>query len=187
MPSRKKELNEQEQKQKKIAYIFALSFALLILIDFIVISIIYSWADWVALLIFALLFIVPAYIANAGMVLVGGGKPIDWGKMFFDGRPILGPGKTWNGLIKGPLYIGIPISVAIFLAAAVTLSLMTPFSPTIRIFNGSRYVSPPGLGFMSSFSRTSLGDIHPPFTAILYDSLRDLISPLKMFSMMNFT
>jgi len=115
MPNKKKELNEQEQKQKKIAYIFALAFAFLILIDFIVVSMIYSWTDWIAVLLFSLLFIVPAYLANAGMVIVGGGKPIDGGKTFIDGKPIFGPGKTWNGLIKGPLFIGIPISIAIFL------------------------------------------------------------------------
>lgn len=135
MPSKRKELNEQEQKQKKIAFIFALSFALLIFIDFIIISVLYSWADWIALLIFSLLFIVPAYIANAGMLLVGGGKPIDGGKMFFDGKPILGPGKTWNGLIKGPLYIGIPISAAIFLLLMALWEFIEPI-PLESIQNG---------------------------------------------------
>ncbi len=48
------------------------------------------------------------------MVFTGGGKPIDGGRNFRDGRRILGDHKTWNGL-KGPLYIGIPISLLIFL------------------------------------------------------------------------
>lgn len=49
------------------------------------------------------------------MLIVGGGKPIDGGKMCWDGRRILGDHKTWNGLIKGPLYIGIPLSIALYL------------------------------------------------------------------------
>lgn len=74
----------------------------------------FNWADWIALLIFSLLIIVPAYISNASMVITGGGKPIDGGRNLRDGRRILGDHKTWNGL-KGPLYIGIPISFCIFL------------------------------------------------------------------------
>lgn len=49
------------------------------------------------------------------MVIVGGGKPIDGGKFWKDGRRILGDHKTWRGLIRGPLYIGIPISFGIFI------------------------------------------------------------------------
>ena len=61
----------------------------------------FSWADWVSLLIFSLLLIVPAYLSNASMVITGGGRPIDGGKLFRDGRRILGDHKTINGL-KGP-------------------------------------------------------------------------------------
>ena len=48
------------------------------------------------------------------MVITGGGRPIDGGKLFRDGRRILGDHKTVKGL-KGPLYIGIPLSFIIFL------------------------------------------------------------------------
>lgn len=48
------------------------------------------------------------------MVITGGGRPIDGGKLFRDGRRILGDHKTLNGL-KGPLYAGIPISFMLFL------------------------------------------------------------------------
>jgi CDP-2,3-bis-(O-geranylgeranyl)-sn-glycerol synthase len=107
-------LEEREKRNKKIAIILALIFAFLIFIDFLVISAIFTWADWVGLLIFSLLLIVPAYISNASMVITGGGRPIDGGKLFRDGRRILGDHKTLKGL-KGPLYIGIPISFIIFL------------------------------------------------------------------------
>ncbi|UCD00437.1 MAG: CDP-2,3-bis-(O-geranylgeranyl)-sn-glycerol synthase [Promethearchaeota archaeon] len=106
--------NPTQKNHKKIAVILAIIFASLILTNFLLISFIFNWADWVALLIFSLLFIVPAYISNASMVITGGGKPIDGGRYFRDGRRILGDHKTWNGL-KGPLYIGIPISFCIFL------------------------------------------------------------------------
>ncbi|MHA2283837.1 MAG: CDP-archaeol synthase [Promethearchaeota archaeon] len=107
-------LKEREKRNKKIAIILALFFACLILLNFLVISFIFTWADWVGLLIFSLLLIAPAYISNASMVITGGGRPIDGGKLFRDGRRILGDHKTVKGL-KGPLYIGIPISFIIFL------------------------------------------------------------------------
>jgi CDP-2,3-bis-(O-geranylgeranyl)-sn-glycerol synthase len=53
------------------------------------------------IIIQALWIILPAYIANASAVLVGGGKPIDFGKKWKDGKRILGDGKTWRGLISG--------------------------------------------------------------------------------------
>jgi len=109
--------NQEDKRQRntRIAKYLTLFFTCLLFLNFIIISLLYSWADWIALLIFSLLFIVPAYLSNAGMVIVGKGKPVDGGKNWGDGRRILGDHKTWNGLIKGPLYIGIPISLGVFL------------------------------------------------------------------------
>jgi CDP-2,3-bis-(O-geranylgeranyl)-sn-glycerol synthase len=53
------------------------------------------------IIIQALWLVLPAYIANASALLVGGGAPIDFGKNWRDGRRILGDGKTWRGLITG--------------------------------------------------------------------------------------
>ena len=53
------------------------------------------------IIIQALWLVLPAYIANASALLVGGGAPIDFGKNWKDGRRILGDGKTWRGLITG--------------------------------------------------------------------------------------
>jgi CDP-diglyceride synthetase len=53
------------------------------------------------IIIQALWLVLPAYIANASALLVGGGKPIDFGKNWKDGKRILGDGKTWSGLITG--------------------------------------------------------------------------------------
>ena len=61
--------------------------------------------------------ILPAYIANASAVLVGGGTPIDFGKNWKDGKRILGDGKTWRGLLIGTLVGmigGFGLSVAAF-------------------------------------------------------------------------
>ncbi len=110
----KRELTQVEKKQTKIALRLAIFFACLLLIDFLLISIIFFWQDWIIVLIFSILFILPGYISNAGMVLVGGGKPIDGGRTLKDGKRIFGDNKTWSGLIKGPLFIGIPISIGLF-------------------------------------------------------------------------
>uniref|UniRef100_A0A7C3VBQ5 CDP-archaeol synthase n=1 Tax=Archaeoglobus fulgidus TaxID=2234 RepID=A0A7C3VBQ5_ARCFL len=45
--------------------------------------------------------LLPCYTPNNFAVLVGGGKPIDFGKTFFDGKRILGDGKTWRGFTGG--------------------------------------------------------------------------------------
>ncbi|VVB57612.1 CDP-archaeol synthase [uncultured archaeon] len=48
-----------------------------------------------------LLFILPAYVANAAPVVLGGLFPIDGGRRAWDGRPYLGSSKTWLGLAGG--------------------------------------------------------------------------------------
>lgn len=53
------------------------------------------------IIIKSLWLMLPAYIANPTAVLFGGGKPIDFGKNFLDGRRILGDGKTFRGLFGG--------------------------------------------------------------------------------------
>ena len=60
--------------------------------------------------------IVPAYIANGTAVLLGGGKPIDFGKKWKDGNRILGDGKTWRGLLAGT-FIGMTAGFGLSVAA----------------------------------------------------------------------
>jgi CDP-2,3-bis-(O-geranylgeranyl)-sn-glycerol synthase len=64
----------------------------------------------------ALWLILPAYIANASAVLVGGGKPIDSGKNWKDGKRMLGDGKTWRGLFSGA-FVGITAGFGLVVAA----------------------------------------------------------------------
>lgn len=57
------------------------------------------WRDFV----FAWWILFPAYAANMFPPLAKGKIPIDFGKKFFDGRRILGKGKTFEGLGLGLL------------------------------------------------------------------------------------
>ena len=53
------------------------------------------------LILLAIWWILPAWIANGVPVLVGGGKPLDFGKKCSDGRRVLGDGKTIRGIAAG--------------------------------------------------------------------------------------
>lgn len=54
-------------------------------------------------IIYAFYYIFPAYIANAMPVIFGGGRRIDTGKLFWDGKPIFGSNKTIRGFFAGLL------------------------------------------------------------------------------------
>lgn len=47
--------------------------------------------------------LLPAYTPNNFAVVLGGMKPMDFGKNFFDGKRILGDGKTFSGFFGGVL------------------------------------------------------------------------------------
>ncbi len=73
----------------------------------------------------------PAWIANAVPVILGGGLPIDMGRNFIDGKRVLGDGKTIKGFASGVLFgtvIGaIQSFIAPFLIAEVShYVLVTP-------------------------------------------------------------
>ncbi len=60
-------------------------------------------ADPVIQAIQGLFFFIPAFAANSAAVVTGGRWKMDSGKNFFDGRRILGDGKTWSGYLGGSL------------------------------------------------------------------------------------
>jgi CDP-2,3-bis-(O-geranylgeranyl)-sn-glycerol synthase len=68
------------------------------------------------IIIQSLWFILPAYVANASALLVGGGLPLDFGKYWKDNRRILGDGKTWRGLFSGA-FIGMTVGFGLSAAA----------------------------------------------------------------------
>jgi len=55
----------------------------------------------VLIVVQALFAMLPAYVAGPIAVLTGGGRPMDGGRVWRDGRRILGDGKTWRGLLGG--------------------------------------------------------------------------------------
>jgi len=66
--------------------------------------------DVVWLIVEAFKFIFPAYCANAVPVLAGGDLPIDFGRVFLDGKPIFGKNKTFRGFFFG-LAVGIGVGL----------------------------------------------------------------------------
>ena len=103
----------------------------------------------IELIIEALKFIFPAYCANAIPVITGGGYPIDFGKKFFDGKPILGKNKTFQGFFSG-LIIGTTVGLvesAFFgyhLFFGLLLSLGALFGDLIGAFVKRRLGLAPG-------------------------------------------
>jgi CDP-2,3-bis-(O-geranylgeranyl)-sn-glycerol synthase len=80
-------------------------------------------------LIFFLLafwYILPAYVANGFAVFskfVRNRHPIDGGRVFRDGRPVLGNGKSWEGFIIG-VVSGVCIGCAQYLTAPILLAII---------------------------------------------------------------
>lgn len=74
-------------------------------------------------LLLILLFILPAYVANATPVIFGGGLPVDFGRKFPDGERWLGDGKTWRGLLAGLCFGSITGIVEHLLCSFSTLPL----------------------------------------------------------------
>jgi len=58
---------------------------------------------WIASLLSAIWIMLPAYVPNSAAVVLGGGTPIDGGRVHEDGRRLLGDGKTYRGLVLGIL------------------------------------------------------------------------------------
>jgi CDP-2,3-bis-(O-geranylgeranyl)-sn-glycerol synthase len=55
---------------------------------------------WLSVVATALWAMLPAYVPNNAAVLAGGGRPIDGGRTW-NGRRVLGDGKTWRGTLAG--------------------------------------------------------------------------------------
>lgn len=51
--------------------------------------------------------ILPAYASNMLATVVGGGAPVDGGRVWTDGRRVLGDGKTWRAVALAPLLAGL--------------------------------------------------------------------------------
>ncbi|MEW5955286.1 MAG: CDP-2,3-bis-(O-geranylgeranyl)-sn-glycerol synthase [Candidatus Micrarchaeota archaeon] len=80
------------------------------------------------------LFILPAYIANAAPVVFSGGPKLDLKRVFFDGKRLLGDGKTLFGFLGG---LGSGVLAAVVLAFLLP-SLFVVAAPSFetKVFAG---------------------------------------------------
>ena len=89
----------------------------------------------------SLWLMLPAYIANPTAAVFGGGSPMDFGKKFYDGKRILGDGKTIRGLVAGTAcgFIAgcIQITVAPHLIASEALSDWAVFHSILGAYSPS--------------------------------------------------
>ncbi len=89
----------------------------------------------------AVWFVLPAYVANMTPVVTGGGRPLNGGKKFVDGRPLFGPGKTVRGFLTG-----VSAGVLVGVIQALADPLVRPvfpifFSGRLEIILGSLLIS----------------------------------------------
>lgn len=120
-------LSEKEEVWKRTAFKMCIIFLALFVGQLLFYTFVFNINDWVYVLLLQIVLIMPGYLANAGMLIVGGGKPMDGGKICKDGRRLFGPGKTWRGFILGPLLIGIPIALAIHGILFATWGSIAPY------------------------------------------------------------
>jgi len=105
--------------------------------------------DITLLIIQALIFIFPAYCANATPVIAGGGTKIDFGKNFIDGKRLFGNSKTFRGFLFGWL-IGLCVGLVVcyFFEFPFLFAILTPFGALLgdltATFIKRRINIPPG-------------------------------------------
>lgn len=139
--------------------------------------------DIIALLV----FLIPAYVANAVPVILGGGTRLDLGKTFIDGKPLLGKGKTIRGFVAGVIggtvvawiianYYQVPffLNMETQIIAGFVLSLGTMIGDTIGSFLKRRMNIEQGKPFLPDtiiFLIIALVLVYPFVTGSLYDPL----------------
>jgi CDP-2,3-bis-(O-geranylgeranyl)-sn-glycerol synthase len=79
----------------------------------------------------ALWAMLPAYVPNNAAVLAGGGRPIDGG-WTWNGRRLLGDGKTWRGTAVGTL-AGAALALALNAVSPATSTLLGVELPTFPL------------------------------------------------------
>ncbi len=97
--------------------------------------------DIATIIIEALKFIFPAYCANGAAVLGGGGKPMDLGKKFLDGKPIFGRNKTFRGFFFGwaiGILVGLVEGMVFgFASFSILFSILTPLGALLGDLTGA--------------------------------------------------
>jgi CDP-2,3-bis-(O-geranylgeranyl)-sn-glycerol synthase len=89
----------------------------------------------------------PAYIANATPVLLGGGPPLDGGRTWVDNQPLLGDHKTIRGTLSG-IAVGITVGILqMQLLRGVLLSVGAIGGDIVISFIKRRFKLKPGAMF----------------------------------------
>ena len=78
------------------------------------------WNLIYSIIIYPIIYILPAYVANGAPVIFGGGMPLDMNRKFL-GKPIFGKHKTLRGLITG---IASGFIIAFLLSFALSYMLL---------------------------------------------------------------
>jgi len=89
-----------------------------------------------SLLFVAIWLMLPAYMANNFATLLGGGRPIDGGRAFYDGRRVLGDNKTYRGFICGSLG-----GIAVGVLQAFSVPYLPPY--LIDVLQAGHFTPPP--------------------------------------------
>lgn len=127
-------------------------------------------------MIMLICLVIPAYVANALPVALGGGQPIDNRKMFIDGKRLFGNSKTVRGFISG-------VVGGLFTSGLLGLLM---FNTRVNIFDSAIFYSIGGvlmgLGTMvgdliGSFLKRRLG-LKESTKALLLDEIPFLIVAL---------
>jgi CDP-2,3-bis-(O-geranylgeranyl)-sn-glycerol synthase len=97
-----------------------------------------GYMDIATLIVEALIFIFPAYCANAVPVIAGGGSPMDFGKNFFDGKRIFGKNKTFRGFFFG-LAVGVAVGLVewVLFDYPFLFSLLSPLGALLGDLTGA--------------------------------------------------
>jgi CDP-2,3-bis-(O-geranylgeranyl)-sn-glycerol synthase len=129
--------------------------------------------DFILFVARASLMAIPLYLCNSMALVFGGGKPIDFGKNFVDGKRLLGDGKTIRGTIAG---------IAIGSAAALALSAIFPETAVFLNANYAFYGPLLAIGavagdFAGSFLKRRMG-IERGGSVFLLDQLGFVVAGL---------
>lgn len=89
-------------------------------------------------LVVAVWAMLPAYVPNNAAVVLGGGRPIDGGRVW-NGARLLGAGKTWRGTVGGIL-VGMLLAVGLNAARPVAVGA---FGEIVPAFSATAVVALP--------------------------------------------
>lgn len=134
--------------------------------------------------------LIPAYVANAAATLPKGwGAKMDLGRVWRDGRPILGSSKSWSGFLAGSV-----IGFIIGMMEEMLVLVAPPSLQIVPVFSDSLLLAVPtlvGLTFgalsgdaLGSFVKRRIG-VRSGERAPLLDQLPFILLPMLLILLLN--